>query len=539
MRDENEQLLGEVAESEPGEALAQVLLMQAPVAIALLDGRDLRFRFANRHYRHIAERHELAGLRLDEACPEMAGTAVPALMRDVLLNGKPHVAREVKLTRHRHGRPQECIFRFQLEPHRDASGRVGGVMVVASEVTDEVRSRHALETAFKERQRLAVELDRASRTKREFLAMLGHELRNPLAPIVSALELMQLKGASDTRWEQGVIARQVDRLTRLLDDLLGAGSGEGGPMTLQRQPVEIADMLAEAADMVAPLLKSQGHRLDIDVERGRLACRGDPLRLAQAVANLLNNAARYTEAGGRIAVGAWRDQDQVVIRVKDDGCGIAPEILPRVFELFFQGPQAHRPEGGMGVGLTIARNLVEMHGGTVSAASDGPGHGAEFVIRLPRMTEVDAVTDRHLPPEFEGTDAREAPRRLRILVVDDNEDTAESLAQLLHMDGHQVTIALSPQQALEVVPQLRPHVALLDIGLPGMSGHDLGLRIREMLRPRSCRLFAITGYSREGDRQRSAELGFVDHLIKPVNHEVLLRHIADAVPSVHAQELAG
>jgi len=281
---------------------------------------------------------------------------------------------------------------------------------------------------------------------------------------------------------------------------------------------------------VAPLLKAQNHQLDVDVERGRLACRGDPVRLAQAVANLLHNAARYTEPGGRIVLSAWRDQDQVVIRVKDHGCGIPAEILPRVFELFFQGPQAQRPEGGMGVGLTIARNLVEMHGGCISAASDGPGHGAEFVVRLPRMTEVDAVTDRELPPELAAGDAGAPKQRLRILIVDDNEDAAESLSQLLHMDGHQVTIALSPQQALDAVPHLRPHVALLDLGLPGMNGHELGVRIREALQPRTCRLFALTGYVQDDDRLRSVELGFVDHLIKPVNHELLLRHLADAVP---------
>jgi CheY-like chemotaxis protein len=222
----------------------------------------------------------------------------------------------------------------------------------------------------------------------------------------------------------------------------------------------------------------------------------------------------------------------VVIRVKDPGCGIAPEVLPRVFELFFQGPQAdHGSDGGMGVGLTIAKNLVEMHGGTIAAASDGPGQGAEFVIRLPRMTEVDAVTDRGLPLDLVGAEA-EVPRRLRILVVDDNEDAALSLAALLRLDGHQVVVATTPAQALATVPQLRPHVALLDIGLPGMSGYDLGVKIRQMLEPRGCRLFAVTGYGQESDRLRSTELGFVDHLVKPVNHELLLRHLAESAPAL-------
>jgi len=512
---------------------AHALLLQAPVAIALL-GRDLRFRFANRHWHLLTERHDLDGCRWDDTFLELATTSLPAALHEVLDSGKPQTVREAKLVLSRHGRPQDCFLRFHLDARRDDLGRVDGVMLVAVDVTDEVRSRHALETAFKERQRLAVELDRASRTKHEFLAMLGHELRNPLAPIVSALELMQLKATADTRWEQDIVRRQVDRMTRLLDDLLGAGGVARGQVTLQRQPVEIADMLAEAADMAAPLMTSQNQQLVLDVERGRLVCRGDSLRLAQAVANLLGNAARYTQPGGRIEVGAWRDQDQVVIRVKDSGCGIAPEILPRVFELFFQGPQGELPEGGMGVGLTITKNLVEMHGGTVCAASDGAGRGAEFIIRLPRMTEVDAVTDRGLPTDLAGDDGGDM-RRLRILVVDDNEDAAAALAALLRLDGHHVTVAVSPEQALVLVPQLRPHVALLDIGLPGMSGHELGVCIRQMLAPRGCRLFAITGHGQDGDRQRSAELGFVDHLVKPVNHELLLRHLAEAMPGPQAE----
>jgi signal transduction histidine kinase len=499
------------------------LLVQAPVAMALL-GPDLRFLKANRHWRLLADRHEIVGARWDDVFPALAASRVPALLHAVLEHGKPQTAREVPLTLRRHGQPQACWLRLHGEAQRDSAGRIAGVLMVATDVTDEVRSRHALETAFKERQRLAVELERASRARHEFLAMLVHELRNPLAPIVSALELMQLKGAGDTQWEQDVVRRQVERLTRLLDDLLGSRGVAPAQVALQRQPVEIADMLAEAADMSAALVKARNHRLVIEVERGRLACRGDPLRLAQAVAHLLNNAARYTPPGGRIEVRASRDHDHVVIRVKDSGCGIAPELLPRVFELFFQGPQGQRPEGGMGVGLAITKNLVELHGGTVSAASEGVDRGAEFVVRLPRMTEVDAVTDWSVPGDLATADGT---RRLRILVVDDDEDAAASLAALLRLDGHYVVVALTPEDALAAVPPLRPHVALLDIGLPGMSGHDLGVRIRELLAPRTCRLIAVTGYGQEGDRQRSAELGFVDHLVKPVNHERLLRQLAE------------
>jgi PAS domain S-box-containing protein len=399
MHTNEESMLG--PRSEHGSDATQALLLQAPVPIALLDP-GLRFRAANRHWRLLADHEELVGARWDDIFPALSATHVPALLRGVLDCGRPQSAREVPIALRRHGRTQEAWFRLHVEARRDMAGRVDGLIVVAIDVTDEVRSRHALETAFKERQRLAVDLERASRARHEFLAMLGHELRDPLGPIVSALERMQRRGATDTRREQDVVRRQVDRLARLLDDLLGSRSVARSRVTLHRQPVEIADMLAEAADMAAPLMKAQNHRLVMEVERGRLACRGDPLRLAQAVANLLNNAARYTPPGGRIRVQAARDDDELVIRVKDPGCGIAPELLPRIFELFFQGPQVERPESGMGVGLAMTRSLVEMHGGTVTAASEGAGLGAEFVIRLPRMTEVDSVTDWSVPGELAG-----------------------------------------------------------------------------------------------------------------------------------------
>jgi signal transduction histidine kinase len=399
MHENEESMLG--PRGEHGSDAAQALLLQAPVPIALLDP-GLRFRAANRHWRLLADHEELVGARWDDIFPALAATHVPALLRGVLDCGRPQSAREVLIALRRHGRTHEAWFRLHVEARRDMAGRVDGLIVVAIDVTNEMRSRHALETAFKERQRLAVDLERASRARHEFLAMLGHELREPLGPIVSALERMQRRGATDTRREQDVVRREVDRLARLLDDLLGSRSVARSRVTLQRQPVEIADMLAEAADMAAPLLKAQNHRLVIEVDRGRLACRGDPLRLAQAVANLLNNAARYTPPGGRIRVQAAPDDDELVIRVKDPGCGIAPELLPRVFELFFQGPQGERPESGMGVGLAMTKSLVEMHGGTVTAASEGAGRGAEFVIRLPRMTEVDSVTDWSVPGELAG-----------------------------------------------------------------------------------------------------------------------------------------
>jgi PAS domain S-box-containing protein len=503
---------------------AHSLLQQAPVAIAVLGGPEHRFRLANDAYCALVCRDDLLGRRWADVFPELRDSALPEILREVYQTGRPYSARELLVSLRRHGRLEEGFFRFKLSAQRDAAGEVVGVMVVAAEVTDEVRSRHALETAFKDRQRLLVELDRASRSKHEFLAMLGHELRNPVAPIVSALELMALKNGGDTRWEQDVIRRQVKHLTQLLDDLMGTGSVLRGQVTLQRQPIELGDLLAEAIDMAGPALKAHDHRVVLTVEAGRLACRGDPLRLAQAVSNLLHNAARYTPRGGRIEVSARRENGCAVISVSDDGRGIPAEVLPRIFELFFQGPLSpDRSEGGMGVGLTVAKNLVEMHGGSIEAHSDGPGRGARFVIRLPRMTEVDAVTGRDPVGELAG-DMPARPHR--ILVVDDNADAADALAELLRLDGHQVAVATSAQQALNLLPRIKPDVALLDIGMPGMNGYDLGLQIRQRMGSRVCRLFAVTGYGEDSDLRRSAQLGFVDHLVKPVDHERLLQQLA-------------
>jgi signal transduction histidine kinase len=510
---------------EPSLADAQALLQQAPVAIAVLSGPEHRFALANGRYAELVCRDDLLGRCWADVFPELRDTALPEILAEVYRTGQPYAAREMRVPLRRHGRSEDAFFRFNLVAQRDPAGKVGGIMVVANEVTDEVRSRHALEVAFRDRQRLLVELDRASRTKHEFLAMLGHELRNPVAPIVSALELMALKEGGDTRWEQDVIRRQVKQLTRLLDDLMGTGSVLRGHVTLQREPIEVGDLLAEAVDMAGPSLKAHDHRVTTTVEAGRLACRGDPVRLAQAVANLLNNAARYTPRGGRIELSARRDGDAAHITVSDDGRGIPADVLPHIFELFYQGPQSpDRSEGGMGVGLTVARNLVEMHGGSVCAHSDGPGRGACFTVRLPRMTEVDAVvTTRDPVGELSGEPLPARPRR--ILVVDDNADAADALAELLRLDGHQATVATSAQQALNLLPRVKPDVALLDIGLPGMNGYDLGVQIRQRMGARACRLFAVTGYAEESDRRRSAQLGFVDHLIKPVDHDRLLQQL--------------
>ena len=370
---------------------------------------------------------------------------------------------------------------------------------------------------------LLSELESANRAKDEFLAMLGHELRNPLSPIVTALELMKLhRDGGDT--ERNVIERQVEHLVRLVDDLLDVSKITRGKIELKREVVELAEVVNSAVHMASVLLEQRNHELIVDVPRVGLAWEGDPVRLAQVLANLLTNAARYTPHGGRIQLTALRDADQVTIRVSDNGVGIAPDMLPRIFELFVQGQRSlDRAEGGLGLGLTLAKSLVTLHGGTIGAASDGLGKGTTFTIRLPAPSPA-VVAGKRLPAPASKP---RATRGKRVLVVDDNVDAAEMLGELLEESGHEVMLANDPIAALKSIEERKPDVAVVDIGLPVMDGYQLAERIRQSLPGRDCRLVALSGYGQEHDFARSKQAGFVEHLVKPVDLATLLR-VVDA-----------
>jgi PAS domain S-box-containing protein len=376
-----------------------------------------------------------------------------------------------------------------------------------------------------ERDRLLDELREASRAKDEFLAMLGHELRNPLSPIVTALQLMRMRGDSATAPEQAIIQRQVDHMVRLVDDLLDISRITRGKIELQREAAHIGTVLAKAVEQSSVLLQQHGHRLEFDVQPD-LTCVCDPVRLAQVVANLLTNAARYTPPGGEIHLYARREAaGDLVIRVRDNGSGLAPEILPRLFEPFFQGPrQLARSEGGLGIGLALVRSLVQLHGGTVQAFSEGPGRGSEFVVRLPWVACPDG-------PDAEASKPAAAARTARrVLLVDDNADAADTLGEFLQAAGHQVAVFNDAAAALGALQAFQPDAAVLDIGLPGMNGYELAARVRAM-RGAACSIIALTGYGQESDRARSAASGFDAHLVKPVMPDELLRLLAAATPS--------
>ena len=354
----------------------------------------------------------------------------------------------------------------------------------------------------------------ASRAKDEFFAILGHELRNPLAPITTALQLMRMRGEDVHAKERTIIERQVEHMTRLLDDLLDVSRITRGKVTLQRSPLEIAGVVAKGIELASPLLEQRCHHLVVEVPASGLVVDADAVRLAQVVSNLVANAAKYTEPGGRIRVSATRSGSQLVLLVEDTGIGIAAEMLPRVFEAFAQEEQSlERAQGGLGLGLTIVESLVRLHGGTVRARSAGQGKGSTFVVELPLC---DAAPSSEPPMEPWHIEAAPLSGALRILVVDDNVDAAELLAEALAAFGYHTSVAYDGAQALRVVEGFAPDVALLDLGLPVMDGYELAGRLRSGPGGQRMKLVAITGYGQESDRRRTAAAGFDAHLVKPV-----------------------
>jgi PAS domain S-box-containing protein len=397
---------------------------------------------------------------------------------------------------------------------RDEDGTVSGFAKVTRDLTE----RRRVES-----------LEAAGRRMNEFLAMLSHELRNPLAPIQNALHAMRLRGIEDpgVRWSQSVIQRQVSHLRRLVDDLLDVSRLTSGNIRLTREPVELAVVLDRAIEIAMPVIETRRHEFHVSLPDAPLLVRGDLLRLAQVVSNLLHNAAKFTPEGGHLFLALSQEGRDAVIRVRDTGVGIAPADLTTVFESFAQLVQTpDRSLGGLGIGLTLVRRLVRMHGGTVAARSEGAGRGSEFEVRLPLLVPDarPALPEQQEPEIVPGRSAT-----LRVLVVDDNRDSADTMAMLLGMWGHQVSVVHDGGDVLPRVAEFRPHVVLLDIGLPGVTGYDVAKQLREVPEGRSVVLAAMTGYGQDEDRARARAAGFDHHLTKPVDFATLAQILA-AVP---------
>jgi len=383
------------------------------------------------------------------------------------------------------------------------------------------RANAALQGEVTVRSRAEDALRQADRHKDEFLAMLAHELRNPLAPIRNAVHLMRMKALQDPQMclARDVIERQLSQLTRLVDDLLDVSRITRGKINLTRQPLKVSELIARAVETVEPIIQGRSQVLTVELPEQPPVVDGDCMRLTQAIANVLGNAAKYTDAGGSIVLQVCARARDVEIRVRDTGIGIPAEVLPKIFDLFTQLDQRmERPQSGLGIGLALVRRLVEMHGGSVSAHSEGAGRGSEFVICLPLMTPavLPAVGDQ-LTAECQAA----RPQHRRILVADDNLDALESLAALLALNGHEVHRAQDGAAALQAAMRHRPEVIFLDIGMPQMDGYEVARRIRAHEWGKELLLIAVTGWGQESDRQRSFAAGFDFHLVKPVDLEKL------------------
>ena len=384
-----------------------------------------------------------------------------------------------------------------------------GTLVGFAKVTRDLTERRAAED---ERLRLAKSQE-AERRNEEFLAIMGHEMRNPLSPMVTAVHLIQLRGGRNCDREIAVLGRQLAHMTRLVDDILDASRFLRDQVPLVRKVTEIGDVLASAVDVAAPLLEEKRHRLEIKVPKGGLLVDIDAARMTQVFGNMLNNAAKYTDQGGVITISAVGTGDRVIVTIEDNGIGIPSELLPRVFELFTQAEQGiDRRQGGLGIGLAVAKRLILAHGGDVVAESRGPGCGSRFIVGLPRIPGAAEIEAPPPPTRL----PRGAPRH-RVLVVDDNSDGAEMLAVCLRELGHDVCIALDGVEALELARGFSPALVFLDLGLPGLSGYEVIERIRQIPGCAGVPIVAVTGYARESDRARTREAGFSAHVAKPID----------------------
>ncbi|CAH0348297.1 response regulator [Aquabacterium sp. CECT 9606] len=420
--------------------------------------------------------------------------------------------------------------------------RVLGVLMVATDhdqegaMLQELSSRAAmafenarlyktLEAEIVERRQAETLLQQSSQRKDEFLAMLSHELRNPLAPIRNAIEVIRRVAPPDAtlQWANDVMDRQINHLTRLVEELLDVARINQGSIVLQSEPVDLRVVIAQSVETIRPLITAKGHALSLDISATPVWMRGDFARLLQIVSNLLNNAAKYTEDGGTIHVSLTAQHGQAIISVKDNGIGIEADLLPNVFDLFKQGKRSlARSQGGLGVGLTLVQRLVQLHHGQIQALSRGPGLGAEFRVTMACLVDITAQSSMSSPP----AEASKAASGCRVLVVDDNVDAAESIAMFLALVGHDVKTAGDGPQALSCAPAFQPDVVVLDIGLPGLDGYEVARRLRQLPQTQQALIIALTGYGQQSDQAQAREAGFDEHLVKPADPEALIKVIA-------------
>ena len=495
-------------EREKEQALATLrsLIHSAPVGIALL-GDDLRFDLINEPLA------EMNGIPADAHLGRSVGEVVPGVLEAVepLFRQVLETGQSVKDMLVEGETPKAPgVHRTWLEswfPVTDSmGGKPSGVGVVVQEVTDRVRAERQLRESQEA-------LKEADRKKDEFLATLAHELRNPLAPLRNSLELVRLAGGRVEAQTLTRMDRQLNQLVRLIDDLLDVSRIASGKLELRKERIELAAVVEAAVETSRPVIEGLRHTLTVEVPLG-IVVDADRIRLAQVFSNLLSNAAKYTQPGGEIRLIASQRDGEAVVRVEDSGVGIPADMLTGVFELFAQVDRSlERSQGGLGIGLTLATRLSEMHGGNIQAESHGEGRGSTFTVRLPAVGALPASSSN----PGEAAEKGGAAARRRVLVADDNEDSALSLAELLELKGNDVQTASNGLEAVERAEVFRPDVIVLDIGMPMLNGYDVARKIREKPWGGDVRLIALTGWGQEEDKRRARESGFDHHLVKPVD----------------------
>lgn len=518
------QVLAETYRNEENERF-RALFENAPSFMAILSGRDYVFELANNaYYKHVGHRN-IIGKPLRDALPELVEQGYIEIMDGVYLTGRAHVgnAVSVKFQREANSPIEERFVDFVYQPMQDREGNTTGIFVEGNDVTNRMHAEQDL-------RKVADNLAQTNRRQSEFLATLAHELRNPLAPIRTGLDLMRTKKDNPPALAKihNMMERQTDHLVHLVDDLLDLARITTGKIVIKKVRVQLETVLQKAVETTLPLIQAKNHHFNVLKPEDPIWLDTDENRLAQVIANILSNAAKYTPDNGKIDLTAWQEADEVVVVVQDNGIGIPADAMSDIFEMFTQAsPSVSQSMGGLGIGLSIVKRITEKLGGTVSAFSAGLDQGSKFMVRLPASQgENLGLVDVLASPKSDIARSR----ALRVLVVDDNRDAAELIKQLLESEGHTVKTANDGKTGLGLAQQFQPDLALLDIGMPGMDGFQLAQALRQIPPLKSIHLVALTGWGSQEDRERTRCAGFDEHLTKPIDFRTLVNLISSIRP---------
>jgi len=518
----NQQLRSTIQESETRRRLHETILSATPDFIYIFEfGEDShRFAYANERLLKMFGRsyEETVGKTFLEIGYEPWHAELHNREIDTVRATKEPLRGEVPFN----GAYGRRIYDYIFAPVFDANGEVEAVAGITRDVTD----RHETEEVLRKNEEA---MSAAARRKDEFLAMLAHELRNPLAPISAANQIMTLSEFDERRVRKSsqIIDRQLKHMVGLIDDLLDVSRVTRGLVVIEKSPQDITSVISSSVEQVRPLLESKHHHLSLEMDSGPILVLGDHKRLVQIITNVLNNAAKYTQERGEITLSLKIQANTVVIDISDNGIGISKEDQKEIFELFAQAKRSSdRSQGGLGIGLALVKSMVELHDGTVGCASEGIGFGSHFTITLPLWTE------QRLMQRNPETVQLKQQKRLSVLVVDDNVDAATTLASLLELSGHEVLVEHDSWSALDIVDKELPAICILDIGLPRMDGNELARRIKSKPSMHNVTLIAVTGYGQENDRQTAIESGFDHHLVKPVDYAELMKILEDVTSHI-------